>query len=123
MVQALLQEQRGTPNERRTEPMTPPPAEQPASLELIVYQLSEMRQRLDQMTARLDQLTFVHEKTYAADRAADARVAANDRKVIDDYAAETRKIAENARTVAWTVATFFVAGFGLILALIKAVAG
>lgn len=39
-----------------------------------------------------------------------------------DFASETRKIAENARTVAWATATLVVAGFGLMLALIKAVA-
>lgn len=47
----------------------------------------------------------------------------SEKRTARDFASETRKIAENARTVAWATATLVVAGFGLMLALIKAVAG
>ena len=77
---------------------------------------SEMRQRFDA-------LTFVSEKSYLADRAADERVRAAKAQVVDDYAKETRSIAEGARTVAWAVAVLLVGSLAGLLAIIKAVAG
>lgn len=46
----------------------------------------------------------------------------SEKRTARDYAEETRKIAESARTVAWATASLVIAGFGMVLALIKAVA-
>ena len=75
------------------------------------------------MRSSLAALTFVSEKAYMADRTADHRVQAARDKVAEDYASETRKIAENARTVAWAAATMLLVVTGTLLAVIKAVAG
>lgn len=117
--------------------MVPSP-DQPPSLELILYQLKELQKqqerdrahadiRFDQLQAevrtQIQAIAYVSTTTYERDRLADARITASDRKVLDDYARETREIAQDARRVAWATAAMVVAGFGLILALIKAVAG
>lgn len=110
----------------------------PATLELVLYQLGELKQaqaqdrkhvdlRLDQMQgemrASFASLTYVSMQTYERDRVADARIMASDRKVIDDFAGETRKIADQGRTVAIATLSFVILALGTILVLIKAVAG
>lgn len=71
----------------------------------------EVRQMHQETRGTLATLQFVRQDVYASEQ-----------QTAKDFASETRKIAENARTVAWATATLVVAGFGLMLALIKAVA-
>lgn len=106
--------------------------------ELLVYQVQQLEKQLgiglrhvdsrldrleSEMRSRFDALTFVSEKAYLADRSADERVMAAKARVLEDYAKDTRAIAENARTVAWAVATLLLVVTGTLLAVIKAVAG
>lgn len=71
----------------------------------------DVREMHQETRGTLAALQFVRQDVYASEQ-----------KTAQDYAAETRKIAENARMVAWAVASLVIAGFGLMLALIKAVA-
>jgi len=110
------------------------PGDSPPSLELIVYQLKDFKEtqerdrkhvdaRLDQIQSDVRAMAYVHKDSYEKDRTTDARLAAADKKTAEDYAGETRKIAEDARRVAWATAIFLVGALGAILAVIKAVAG
>lgn len=110
--------------------------EQPSAV--LIYQVQQLEkqtgigfrhvdERLDrletEMRSSLAALTFVSEKAYTADRSADLRIQTARDKVLDDAIAEARKIAENARTTAWAVATLLLVVTGTLLAVIKAVAG
>lgn len=119
--------------------MVPPgdqPPDQPNAV--LVYQVQQLEkqlgiglrhvdERLDRLETEMRQslaaLTFVSEKAYTADRTADQRIAAVRERTVDEAIAETRKIAENARTTAWAVATLLLVVTGTLLAVIKAVAG
>ena len=105
---------------------------------VLVYQVQQLEkqlgiglrhvdERLDrlegEMRASLAALTFVSEKAYMADRSADHRIQTAREKSVDDAIVESRKIAENARTVAWATATMLLVVTGTLLAVIKAVAG
>jgi len=137
MVHALLQTVgTSTPDQRTQQPM--PPADEPQpSLELVLYQLNELQRRQQEdrrhVDARLDQLgadmrsqfrelAYVPKGEYERDRLADARIAAADKQTDAAAAAETRKIAEDARRVAWATALLLLTVTGLMLTLIKAVA-
>lgn len=104
---------------------------------VLVYQVQQLEkqlgiglrhvdERLDrletEMRASLAALTFVSEKAYLADRGADQRVQAAREASVDKETKDIRQIAENARVVAWAVATLLLVVTGTMLALIKAVA-
>lgn len=90
--------------------MTPGDEEQLTSyrlgaLEAAVKELSQ------EMKGGFASLSYVHKEVYESEK-----------KTAADYAQETRKIAEQARTVALGTVSLVIAGFGLVLALIKALA-
>lgn len=144
MVQPLLDDPGTSTHALRRTPNAHPrallmaPDGPPASLELVLYQLGELKRksvedrahvdaRLDmlqaEMRSQFRDLSYVHKETYERDRLADARIAAADKTTSNEAAQETRRIAEHARTVSnWTLG-FVLTGFSLMLALIKAVAG
>jgi hypothetical protein len=92
----------------------------PESTEVVLVRLdgrlSVVEETLREMRAEVRGgfagLQFVGREVYASEQ-----------RTAKDYAEETRKIAEGARTVAWATASLVIAGFGLMLALLKAVAG
>lgn len=117
--------------------MTPADDERKPSDSLLAYQVEQLEkqlgiglrhvdQRLDRLEAEmrssLAALTFVSEKAYLADRGADQRVQTAREDAVDREVRDIRAIAENARTVAWAVATLLLVVTGTMLALIKAVA-
>lgn len=89
--------------------------EEAKSLDVILFRLSTVEESIRDMRSEMrggfSSLAFVSRDVYASEK-----------KTAEDYAQETRKIAENARSVAWAVASLVVAGFGLMLALLKALA-
>jgi hypothetical protein len=94
---------------------------------VIAFRLTSLERQLEEfrkeMRGGFAALSFVSKDNYAADRAADERVRASVAKTVDDYAKETRQIAEDARRVAWANAALLLTAVGVLLAVIKAVAG
>lgn len=85
-------------------------------LSAIERQMEEIRQENKEMRQEMRGsfagLAFVSRETYDNNRVTDK-----------DFAAETRKIAENARQVAWANAGLLLAAVTVLLGVIKAVAG
>jgi hypothetical protein len=137
MVQTPLQQRsNSTPYQRTEQPMSPAD-EAPPSLELVLYELDQLQkrqeedrrhvdQRLDQLTldmrSQFRELAYVPKGEYERDRLADARIAAADKQADAASAVETRKIAEDARRVAWATALLLLTVTGVMLTLIKFVA-
>lgn len=85
------------------------------SLAVILFRVSSVEESLREMRTEMRGgfagLSFVNKDVYQADQ-----------RAVDVYAQETRKIAENARSVAWANAALLLTAITVLLAVIKAVA-
>lgn len=94
---------------------------------VIAFRLTAMERQLkefrEEMRGGFAGLSFVSKDVYERDRIGDQRVIDAKAKTADDYAKETRQIAENARQVAWANAGLLFVAVSVLLAVIKAVAG
>jgi hypothetical protein len=93
--------------------MTPP--DDPSN-GVVLFRLTKLEESMTEMRTEMRggfaSLSFVNKEVYASERTSSQQ-----------YAEETRKIAEDARRVAWATAVFLIAALGAMLAVIRAVAG
>lgn len=84
-------------------------------VEVLEESVKDVRSDIKEMRAEMKGgfagLQFVSREVYASEK-----------QTASDYAAETRRIAEDARRVAWATALFLITVTGLLLTLIKFVA-
>lgn len=96
--------------------MGPPGDESPkVDAAVVLYRLAAVEESLrdlrNEFRQGLASLAFVSREVYQSERQAQ-----------NDYAKETREIATQARVIALATVSLVIAGFGALLALVKAVA-